>query len=100
MTLIPDPRRVIVTFHSNSNNPRARRWYHIAEVVELDGQLFLHRDYVSDTTEHKHEVVGSFPRTKSDAVKLARYHAKKTGHPYIKGVFTGFYGKPLRREDV
>lgn len=98
--MIADPRRTIVMAHSNSSNPRARRWYRIAEACEFDGQLFLHRDHARDVAEHMRDINGACPRTKADATALAKVHAQATGHAHVPGVFSGYFGHVLKRLDT
>lgn len=85
-----DPRRWVVTYHSNSSSPRAQRWYSIATAVELDGRLWL--------LIGRHELKGVNPRRRADATRAARTLARHTGRPFAPGLWRGTYGAPLKRE--
>lgn len=84
-----DPRRVVVTFHSNSRGPRARRWYGILIVCEFDGELFEHRAL---------SLAHDARRRRPDAVAAAKAYAKALGHPYVSGLWRGPHGYPMTRE--
>lgn len=95
--MVQDPRRTIVIYTINSSNPRAKKWYRVAEACAFDGQLYLHRDCINDGVEHSRQVSGATPRTQADAIKMAKAHAADSGHPYVPGRYCGFFGLPLRK---
>lgn len=89
-----DNRKTIVTFHSNSNAPRSKRWYRVSEATEYDGDLFMHILYAQKTPAQAGTICYS---TKPDAVQAAKIYAEQNNRPYLPGLYSSEYGKPLER---
>lgn len=74
-----DPRRVVVTYHSNSSSPRARRWYSLRVVAETPQGL--HELYwpARATLENAQK--------RECAIEAARSWAAANGLPCLPGVY-------------
>lgn len=93
MKMMTDPRRIVVTFHSNSRSPRARKWYRVMQACKFDDDLFPHRDFVEpwDATRN--------PNNRQDAIRRAKAMSAETGFPYVPGLWQGVNGYPMKRID-
>jgi hypothetical protein len=77
--LIEEARKVnsakwAIVYNTNSRSPRAKRWYHVARVVEVDGMLF--QVYWHDSLN-----------TRKENLKLVKESARHLGLDLLPGVY-------------
>jgi hypothetical protein len=84
-TTANDPRRVVLTYHTQWGTPSGRRWYGVRVACETPEGLFP-----IYTPEHV-----SMPTTKAAAIAKARDVAKALGLQYEPGLFRDRANRPL-----
>jgi hypothetical protein len=63
-----------IVYHTNSSSPRAKKWYHVARVIEADGKLF--ELYWHENVNLRH-----------DNKKLIRARMKELGIDLSPGIY-------------
>lgn len=94
-----DGRRVIITYHTNSNSAAAKKWYRVALAMLIKEDVFLLQNWRASANgvHSMPEIVGASPTSFKDATALAKAVAETEGAPLLPGVYLGSYGKPMAR---
>lgn len=66
MTITESTAHWAMAYHSNSSNPRARKWYYVARIVMADGKYYCIGQHSVNTSNY----VEARKRAKADGLHL------------------------------